>query len=239
METFLADLRYALRTMRRNLGFTAIALSALALGIGANTAIFTVVNAVLLQPLPYSQPDRIVRLGRKYPNGIGYSNSIPKFMAWRQNHVFEGTALFGQSGAGLNLGTGDRPESVKALRVSEDYFKVFGVAPMLGRTFTTAEDLPGAPRVLVLSFGLWQSHFHGDPQILGRGIILGGETYTAIGVLPNSFQPDPPADVWISEQADPNSTNQGHYLSVAARLKPGISLETAQAEMKVIGEQFR
>ncbi len=239
MDTLVADLRYASRMLRNSPGFTAIAVAALALGIGANTAIFTVVNAVLLQPLPYTQPDQIVRLGRKFPSGIGYSNSIPKFMAWRQNHVFEATALYGQSGAGLNLGAGDRPEAVKALRVSRDYFRVFGASPMLGRTFITDEDLPGGPRVVILSYSMWQSHFRGDTQILGRNIRLGGESFSVIGVLANSFHPDPPADVWIPEQADPNSTNQGHYLSVAARLKPGVSLQTAQAEMKVIGEQFR
>src|SRR6266511_647335 len=118
METFLADLRYALRTMRRNLSFTAIALAALAIGIGANTAIFTVVDAVLLQPLPYPQPGRIMKLGRRYRTGVGNSNSIPKFMVWRQNDVFEAMAIYDFGALAINLGSGNPPEPVKGLHVS-------------------------------------------------------------------------------------------------------------------------
>ena len=114
MESFAADIRQALRMMRKSPGFTLTAIAALALGIGANTAIFSVVNAVMLQPLPYPQADRIMKLGRKYPDGIGYSNSIPKYMAWRHNHVFSAMALY-DFGIGLNLGHGDRPESVKGM----------------------------------------------------------------------------------------------------------------------------
>src|SRR5574339_371984 len=142
METLLTDLGYALRTMRRNIGFTAIALAALALGIGANTAIFTVVNAVLLQPLPYPQPERIVKLGRQFRTGVGYSNSIPKYMAWRQNDVFESLALYDFGSLAMNVGSGDPPQTLKALRVSADYFKVFGVSPVAGRAFAQNEDLP-------------------------------------------------------------------------------------------------
>src|SRR6476646_9578279 len=124
METLLADLRYALRTMRRNIGFTAIALAALALGIGANTAIFTVVDAVLLQPLPYSEPERIRRLGRRSTTGVGWSNSIPKYMAWRQNDVFDAMALYDFGALAMNLGAGNPPQTVRAVKVSADYFKV-------------------------------------------------------------------------------------------------------------------
>ena len=130
METLLADLRYALRTMRRNLGFTAIALAALALGIGANTAIFTVVDGVLLQPLPYPQPDRIMKLGRQFRTGVGYSISIPKYMAWRQNDVFDAMALYDFGALAMNVGSGNPPQTVKGLHVSGDYFKVFGVSPV-------------------------------------------------------------------------------------------------------------
>src|SRR5690242_4736567 len=128
MGTFGADVRYALRMLRSNPGFTAIAVAALALGIGANTAIFTVVNSVLLQPLPYPEPDRIMAVGRAY-NGdtteVSSSNSIPKYMAWRQNDVFAALTLFGQGGAGVNVGAGDRPEPVKGMQVSPEYFPVF------------------------------------------------------------------------------------------------------------------
>src|SRR4030095_5709256 len=118
METFAADLKYALRTMRRNLGVTAIALAAIAIGIGANTAIFTVVDAVLLQPLPYSQPDRIMKLGRQGRTGVGYSNSIPKYMAWRQNDVFDALTLYDFGALAMNVGSGNPPQTVKGARVS-------------------------------------------------------------------------------------------------------------------------
>ena len=135
MATLFADLRYAVRMLRKNAGFTAIAVAALALGIGANTAIFTVVNAVLLNPLPYAQPDRIMKLGRKFPNGVGYSISIPKYMAWRQNQAFAAMALYDFGSLGMNLGTNDPPDQIKAAHVSADYLKVFGVTPAAGRSF--------------------------------------------------------------------------------------------------------
>src|SRR5690349_18187697 len=126
MGNFGADLRYALRMLRANPAFTAIAVAALALGIGANTAIFTVVNTVLLQPLPYPEPDRIMQVGRQFAHGQGWSNSIPKFMAWRHNDVFDSMTLFGEGGPSMNIGSGDRPEQAKALHVSQQYFRVFG-----------------------------------------------------------------------------------------------------------------
>ena len=239
METLLADLRYALRTGRRNIGFTAIALAALALGIGANTAIFTVVNAVLLQPLPYPQPDRIMKLGRRFRTGVGNSNSIPKYMAWRQNEVFDALALYDFGALAMNVGSGNPPQTVKALHVSAEYFKVFGVSPVAGRTFSQAEDLPNGPAVAVISYGVSQTHFGGIADVLGRPILLNGAPYTVIGILPRGFQPDPETDLWIPLQADPNSTNQGHYLNVAGRLKPGVTVAAAQAQMKIVGEQFR
>ncbi len=239
MDTLAADLRYALRMLWKNPGFSAIAIAALALGIGANTAIFTVVNAVLLQPLPYPQPERLMKLGRQGQNGVGYSISIPKFMTWRQNDVFDSMALYDQAGLGLNIGSNDRPEQVTGVHASADYFKVFGVAPIVGRTFTPAEDLPSGRAVAVISYGLWQSHYAGDTGVAGRVILLNGAPNTIVGILPAGFQPDPKADVWTSIQADPNSTNQGHYLQVAARLKPGVSVATARARMKIAGERFR
>jgi putative ABC transport system permease protein len=235
-----ADVRYALRMMRSNPGFTAIAVAALALGIGANTAIFTVVNAVILKPLPYPHPERIVRLGRKYPNGFGDSNSIPKYMTWRHNDVFEAMTLYTQGGPAVNLGSGDRPNEVKAGSVSKDYFRVFGVAPLQGRPFTEAEDLPGGPPAAVLSYSIWQNRLGADSGIIGRSILLNKRPYTVVGVMPKGFQSEPEGlDLWTPLQADPQSTNQGHYLAVAARLKPDITIDQARAGMKLVGEQFR
>ena len=225
--------------MRKNASFTAIAVAALALGIAANTAIFTVVDTVLLQPLPYPQADRIMKLGRQFRTGVGYSNSIPKYMAWRQNQVFEALTLYDFGALAMTLGSGDPPQQVDAVHVSADYFKVFGVSPIVGRTFTDTEDLPNGPAVAVIGYGVWQSRFGADRNVIGRPLLLNRVPYSIVGVLPAGFRSDPQADVWLPLQADPNSANQGHYLSVAGRLKPRISMATAQAQMKVIGEQFR
>jgi predicted permease len=239
MGSFLADVRYAARVISKDRAFSLVAVAALALGIGANAAIFSVVNAVLLQPLPYPQPDRLTRVCRQYPSGLGCAASIPKFMTWRQARLFEAVAAYDFSGPGLNLSGGDRPEQVKGIHVTADYFRVFGAPTILGRTFDAEEDRPGGRHVTVLSHGLWTTRFGGDANVLGRTIVLNAEPYTIVGVLADRFRPDPAADLFIPLQPDPNSTNQGHYLSVAGRLKPGVTLEAARAEMKALGDQFR
>ncbi len=239
MGNFATDLRYAVRNLRSSPGFSAIAVAALALGIGANTAIFTVVNGVILAPLPYPEADRLMRLGRQYPNGKTYSNSIPKYMVWRQCDVFESMALYDFSGLSMNLGAGDQPEQIKASHVSRDYFRVFGVNPALGRTFTEGEDLPRGPLAAVLSDHVWRNRLNADPRIVGRTILLNRQPYTVVGVMPRGFESETRVDVWIALQADPASTNQGHYLMAAGRLKPGVTVAQARAAMKVMGERFR
>ena len=222
MDSFIADLNYALRAMRRNPGFTAIALAALAIGIGANTAIFTVVNAVLLQPLPYPQPDRIMKLARQYPTGTSDSNSIPKYMVWRKNDVFESMALYDFGAIAMNLG---RRRSARPGQGR----------PRLGGL------LQGVRRV---ADGRAQLHRSGGPPAraggrhhqlrlvavalrrrpatsLGRPLLLNGTPYTIVGIMPNGFQAAPEADLWIPLQADPNSTNQGHYLRVGRPVEAG------------------
>jgi putative ABC transport system permease protein len=240
LELFWQDARFGLRQLCQNPGFTVSAIAALALGIGANTAIFTVVNKVLLEPLPYPESHRIMRIARAFPAGHGNSISVPKFMAWKKgNQAFEALAMYDFSGPSLNLGQGDHPEQIKAIHVTVDYFAVFGTAPIVGRTFLPQEDLPGGAKVVVLGQDLWKAHFGGDPAIIGKQLLLGGAPYTVVGILPSGFHSDPPADAFLPFQADPNSTNQGHIYLVAGRLKPGVSIETARANMKMAGEQFR
>lgn len=240
METLFADVRQSVRLLIKNPGFTLVAVAALALGIGANTGIFSVVDKVLLQPLPYPRPEQIVQLGRKYPNGEGFSNSIPKYNTWRANqNVFSAMAIYDQSGPGLNISSGERPEQVKGVHVSADFFKVFGVSPARGRTFSKEEDLPKGPKAVIISDHLWESHFARNPKILNSAITLNGEPYPVIGIMPPSFVANPAAEVWIPLQADPNSDNQGHYLWIAARLKEGVPIEQARAQMKLAGEVFR
>jgi predicted permease len=240
METFAADVRHALRMLWKSPGFTAIAVAALALGIGANTAIFTVVNAVLLKPLPYPDSSRIVYVHRTYPQGIGDSASVPKFTAWKAGAtLLQDMAAYDFSGPGLNLAGGDRPQQIKGIHVSKDYFRLFGAGAVLGRTFLPEEDRPGSARVAVLSNGIWKRQFGGDRSIIGRSIVLSGDQYTVVGVLGPGFRPEPPSDVWLPLQADPASTNQAHYLMVAARLKPGATLSQTNAQLKVVAAQFR
>jgi putative ABC transport system permease protein len=180
-----------------------------------------------------------MKLGRQFRTGVGYSNSIPKYMAWRQNQVFEALTLYDFGALAMTLGSGDPPQQVDAVHVSAEYFKVFGVSPIVGRTFTDTEDLPNGPAVAVIGYGVWQSRFGADRNVIGRPLLLNRVPYSIVGVLPAGFRSDPQADVWLPLQADPNSANQGHYLNVAGRLKPGVTMATAQAQMKVIGEQFR
>ena len=160
-------------------------------------------------------------------------------MAWSRAQAFDAIAAYDFAGPGLNLGGGNRPEQIKGIHVSDGYFRVFGAAPEAGRTFSAQEDTPGGPHLAVITHQLWATHFASDPQMVGRSISLNGDAYTVIGILPPRFRSEPAADLFIPLQADPNSTNQGHYLSVAAHLKPGATLESARAEMQVLGAQFR
>jgi len=239
MDGLVSDLRYACRLFVKNPAFSAVAIAALALGIGANAAIFSVVNGVLLQPLPYPNPDRLVRVCREFPTGTGCATSIPKFTAWHRAQAFDGLAAYDFAGPGMNLGGGERAEQVRGIHVSADYFRVFGVSPALGRTFSPDEDRPGGAHVVMLANGVWTTHYGGDAGILGRPIIVNGDSYVVVGILPAGFRSEPTADVFIPLQADPGSTNQGHFLSVAARLKPGVGAAAARAELKLIGDDFR
>jgi len=240
METFLRDIHNGFRTLTKTPGFTAVAVLTLALGIGANTAIFSVVNAVLLQPLSYPNPDRLVELVWTSADGNNDVASIPKFNVWRQQtQVFDSVAAYDFAGPGINLIGGDRPQQVKGIRVSADYFQVFGAPMAIGRTFTVEEDRPGGPAVAVISNGLWRSRFGGDPGIIDRTIDLGGEAYVVVGVLGQTFTSDPKSDVWLPLRPDPNSVDQGHYLRATARLRPGTTIQQAKAAMKLAAEQFK
>ena len=239
MDTFLSDLKFALRMLRQNPGFAAAAVFALALGIGANSAIFSVINTVLLKPLPYPDPDRIVVLMNSSPQGSGPAASVPKFNTWRKRtNSLQFVSAYDTGGPGLNVTGGDRPEQLQGIHVSYEFFELFGARTVTGRTFTSDEDCPRGGNVVVLSHGLWQRRFGSDPAVTNKSITLGGELYRIIGVLA-PFPFDPPADLYLPFQADPHSTNQGHYFRVAARLKPGISLGQAQADLNLAGQEFK
>jgi putative ABC transport system permease protein len=240
LADLLHDLRYAARTQLKNPVFTVVAVIALALGIGANTAIFSVVNTVLLRPLPYKDPDGLVMVWEDSTKH-GYPRDTPtaaNFIDWRdQNHVFEGMAAITYVSFNLT-GTGD-PERLEGRRVSAALFPLLGVEPQIGRVFTAAEDQPGSPHVVLLSNGLWQRRFGGDPSIVGKTLTLNGESYTVVGVMPAHFPSD--AQVWVPiaftpEEAADRTT---HYLTVLARLKPGVIMSQAQAEMTTIATHLQ
>ncbi len=239
METLLADVRHSLRVLIKGPGFTIVAVLALALGIGANTAIFSVIDRVLLAPLPFPDSERIMRVQRKFPNGNGSSVSIPKFMAWRKSGAFQSMAAYDFGSVSLNLGTSDRPNPVNGTHVTADFFSVFGVTPLVGRRFFPEEDSPNAGKFTVLTFNMWKNRLGGDHDIVGKPITLNGEQYVVLGVLPEDYQPDPPTDLYFPAQFDPNSTNQGNIYYVAGRLRAGASSASAQAELAVIADQFR
>jgi putative ABC transport system permease protein len=233
------DIKHSLHMFIKNPAFTFAALGALALGIGANTAIFTVVNTVLLKPLTYPDPDRIVQFELTSPDGEGTSSSPTNFHNWQdQTSVFQDVSAYDFGGPGFNL-TGSQPEQIHGIHVSKDYFALFGAPVMLGRTFTQQEDLPNGGKVTVLSYGLWKRKFGSNPNIVGTTISLNNEPHTIVGVLGPDFHSDPVAEIWLPFQMDPNSSNQGHYFLTCGRLKPGITLAQANAQLKVAADQFR
>lgn len=243
LTDFLHDLRYALRMQLKNPGFTIVAIIALALGIGANTAIFSVVNTVLLRPLPYKDPERLVMVWEDASKS-GYPRDTPaaaNFVDWRdQNQVFEGMAAIADESFNLT-GAGD-PERLEGRTVSANLFPLLGVEPQIGRVFSAAEDQPGSHRVVLLSYGLWQRRFGGASNIVGQSLTINGESYTVVGVMPARFQfPSSEDQVWVpiaftSEQA---ANRNRHYLQVVGRLKPGVTLAQAQTEMSTIATRLQ
>ena len=202
------DVKHSLRMFLKSPGFTIAAVSALALGIGANTAIFTVVNAVLLKPLTYPDADRMVEF--LAPSTLIANNlaCIPEFHFYqRQTSVFKEVAAYDNAGPGFNL-TGDRPEQLHGIHVTEGYFRLYGAPIMLGRTFTPQEDSPHGGKVVVFSYGLWQRKFGGDPAVVGKSLSLGNEPYTIVGVIGKEFVSDPQADLWLPFQFEPVSDDR-------------------------------
>jgi predicted permease len=241
MADFFRDLKHSLRMFRQTPGFTIAAVAALTLGIGANTAIFSVVNSVLLKPLPFPDPERLVMFVNTSINGANSGGSVPRFNVWRQQvSVVQDAAAY--RWGFMNLTGGDNPEQLLWGQVTADFFRLFGAQTAAGRTFTADEDRPNGGHVVVISYGYWQRRFGGDPKLIGRTVSLGGEPYVVIGVLASTFNSthfDPFPDVWTPFQMDPASTDQANYFTGAARLNAGVSLAMANTQMQVAAEQFR
>ena len=247
----LHDIRYALRTLAKSPGFAAVAILTLALGIGATTSTFSVVSAVLLKPLPYHEPERLVQLWETNPiKGWTQATVAPaNLLDWqKQNHVFTDMAAYsGADGKGATLSdfyfTGSaEPIKLRGLRVTGNLFSVLGVNPLLGRTFLPEETWKGTPPVLILSHALWQRQFGGDPNIIGRTIALSGEKLTVVGVMPPDFYfPIRKAELWVPFGWDAGqmaSYRRPHFLRVISRLRPDVSLEKARAEMQTIASRL-
>ena len=235
-------MRAAVRYLRKSPAFTLTALAALAVGIGANTAIFSVINAVLLRPLTYPAADRIMLFYQASPGGSSYGSSPARFnVLRRQTSIFQDISAYEYSPSNLYLTAGPLPEQVDAIRVSADYFRLLGAPFAFGRAFTPEEDSPGGPRAAVLSYGLWRRRFDADAHIAGKTVALGGVPYTVVGVLGSAFNTelDSPPDVFLPFQIDPGSRDQAHYFNVLARLRPGITLPAATARLAPASAEFR
>jgi len=244
-ERILQDLRFALRQLRRSPGFAVTAILTLAVGVGANLAIFGVIDTVLLRPLSYPDSDRIVQLEKVTPSASSYSASVPLFLAWnRHNDVLQSIAAYSVLPIGLNLAQGDRPERVPGLRVSADFFRVLGVEPKLGRNFTSGDDRPGAPGVVLLTDSLWHRRYDGDTTVVGKTIEVDGQPNTIIGVLPPGFrflavQPTMGAiELWTPLHIPSASRDPSGTLECIARLKQGITPQQAAAQMTALSQQL-
>jgi putative ABC transport system permease protein len=239
MRALIQDLRYGLRMLSRSPGFTAIALLTLTLGIGATSAIFSVVDAVLLRSLPYREPQRLASVFEDM-SGTGFPRNTPapgNYADWKaQTRVFEDAAALVERVYSLTSAHGE-PENIDGVAVTQNLFSVLGAKPALGRVFEPEEDRPGAARVVLVSHGLWVRRFGGDPGMVGREIILNSEKYTVVGVMPPGFSyPYKDVNIWAPVAFTPQQLAQrgAHYLNVVARLRPGITLAKANAELQVL-----
>ncbi len=239
-ELIRKDIQHAARSFSKSPGFTASALAALTLGIGANTAIFSVINTVLLRPLTYPDPDRIVAFERTGPDGVNTSMSPTEFNVLQHHSaVFDDIAARDFARTGLNLTGGAFPEQVRGMQVTSSYFRLLGAPMALGRAFTDDETRPGGGHVVVSSYGLWQRRFGGDPQIVNKTIDLSGVPYVVAGVTAAGFIGEAPVDLWLPLPFEPNSHDHARIFAITARLKPGATIASANAVLQLAFEEFQ
>lgn len=241
LEVFVQDVRYGVRMLLKSPLFTAVALTTIAIGIGANTAMFSLVDAILLRPLPYPEPQRLIVVGT---NQRGESTMSPMgtadFLAWRdRQQSFEQVAVLDGAGGSFALSGMGAPERIPGVGVSANFFSIFGVAPLKGRGFHPGEDRPGAPGVVVISEQFWRDHLDSDPNVLNRTLTLDGKQHTVVGVMPGSFRfpPREPVDVWAIRTLNPPMSRPPFGLHAFGRLKPGVSTRQAEAELHDIVAQ--
>ena len=236
MATLLHDLRYAFRNLGNARGFALVGALTLAIGIGANTAIFSIIDTILLRPLPYRNPSQLVRLNETESAPGRYPFAGPDFVDWKaQNSTFQDMTLFAWP-HDMNLSAGGRPEHVLALPTEANFFSLLGVEPLLGRTWAADEDQRGKDDVAILSYGLWQSRFAGDPHAVGQSIELNARKYTIVGVMPASFRFPWKSQLWIPQVMDSTvlRTRGSHWANAIGRMKPGVSTKAALADLKIV-----
>jgi predicted permease len=240
MSSFLQDLRYGIRVLMKKPGFSLIAIITLALGIGANTAMFSILNAVVLRPLPYPEPDKIVECYWQLEEIEMSAVTSLVFEFWRDHtQSFESIAGYANINSGFNLSGGAEPERVRGLHISEGFFRVIGTGPRTGRGFLPEEDIPKGPRVVIVSDSLWRGYFGGDPNMVGRDVAINGQSYNVVGILPPDFQFNTPVDVLFPLQIKGDVRDDGQNTGMIARLKPEVSTEQAQAEVAQLISAFR
>ena len=240
LEEGWRDLRFAVRSLARTPAFTSIVLLVIAVGIGVNTAVFSVVDAVLLKPLTYPNPQALVQLVTTSDRGPIPVASIPEYNVWQQQSaIFRQVAAYDWGGAGMNLTGGDHPEQVLGIHVTSGYFPLFGAPVVAGRTFTATEDTPNGGHVAVLSYGLWKRRFGGNRKIVDSNIQVDGQPWLVVGVIGRDFVTDTPADLWIPFQFDLTSREMARNFNVAARLQSGVSAAQANAQLAQAADQFR
>src|SRR6266850_1413307 len=241
LEVFVQDIRYGVRMLRKSPLFTAVAVTAIAIGIGANTAIFSLVDAILLRPLPYPESQRLIVGGTQQRGSSGMDlMGTADFLAWRDHQQsFEQVAVLDQAGRSFALSGMGAPERIPGVRVSANFFSIFGVAPLKGRGFQPGEDRPGTPGVVVISEQFWRDHLGSDPGVLNRALTLDGKLHTIVGVMPAGFRfpSRRPVDVWAIQTLNPPAARPPYGLVGLGRLKPGVSIRKAVAELNDIAAQ--
>jgi putative ABC transport system permease protein len=240
MDTLLQDIRFALRALRRSPGFTAIAVACLALGIGVNTTVFSFVNATFLRPLPFAAPERLVAVNELYETSGNEEDEIsyPNFLDWtRDRRIFAGAATYDTES--FNLSDGETPEYLSGGRVETSMFDVLGVRPVLGRGFAPEEGTPGRSRVVVIGHDLWERKFASDPRVLGRALVLNGEQYTIVGVMPRGFRFPEVESLWVPHALHPTENRGNHSFRNVARLADGVAIGEAQASLAPVTRRLQ
>ena len=236
MDTLRRDLSYALRMLWKSPAVTLIAVLSLSLGIGANTALFSIIDGMLLRPLPYRQPERLVAMWTMLPRWGREAASAPDFQDWRKVEALQDAAAVSRKS--VNLGEVSEPQHLVAGRITANYFSVLGLSPVIGRTFTPAEDQPGGANVLMLGRTLWQRQFGGRADVLGRTVQLNGVSYEVIGVAPSEMNVVTEADLWVPAALPPDAPRRGDFLRVVGRLKDGATVEQAQAQLSALAREL-